>query len=533
MSGDHRLGAAGRAPMLRGFGRVPAPPIEGMVLAAALVLPFVVMTGYFWPPTNHDAAALLEVARRWIGGERLYRDVIDMNTPLVIALHALPELLASRFGGTDADWLVVMMIGATLVSTVLAARILPAATDEDQRALRLTLLLLVPFVIGVMVPDNGFLQRENIMVALALPYVFGAAARARGGHCGRWLRLTAGLLAGIGFAQKPYFLAIPFLIELYLLTRRPLRASFADIEPWAIAAVIVLHVLATLIFLPDYVNFVLPLSLELYTQLSSGPWTALHNSIIEMGVLALLAAAALSLRRGPPVVHVLIALGIGALISGLVQGKYWPYQIYPVLAAGLLALGGALAAHAGRWRSLLTGRGLRPAAVALAIVAAGYALMLAVSPPFEAQLAYHGSVAERLATVVRREKADRILVLSPAIAPIFSVFNECGARMAMPFLSMWPLQGLYAGCKPGQARYTPSDRMGKREREILTTVVDSFVKQKPPLLIADRSPGIPFCGTEFSFLDYFGRDPRFRAEFRHYKEITRIDRFTVYRREKG
>ena len=40
-------------------------------------LPVLWLAGYFFPPINHDVAAILDVSARWIGGEKLYVEVID------------------------------------------------------------------------------------------------------------------------------------------------------------------------------------------------------------------------------------------------------------------------------------------------------------------------------------------------------------------------------------------------------------------------------------------------------------------------
>ena len=45
-------------------------------------LPVLWLAGYFFPPLNHDVAAILYVSDRWIGGDRLYVDIIDENLPL-------------------------------------------------------------------------------------------------------------------------------------------------------------------------------------------------------------------------------------------------------------------------------------------------------------------------------------------------------------------------------------------------------------------------------------------------------------------
>ena len=53
------------------------------------------------PPLNHDVAAVLAFSQRWLAGERLYVDLIDVNPPLIFVLNLLPAGLA-RLTGIDA-----------------------------------------------------------------------------------------------------------------------------------------------------------------------------------------------------------------------------------------------------------------------------------------------------------------------------------------------------------------------------------------------------------------------------------------------
>ena len=46
------------------------------------------------PPLNHDVAAVLDFSRRWLGGERLYVDLVDVNPPRIFMLNLVPAAIA-------------------------------------------------------------------------------------------------------------------------------------------------------------------------------------------------------------------------------------------------------------------------------------------------------------------------------------------------------------------------------------------------------------------------------------------------------
>ena len=75
-------------------------PRWGSVLAVAslLVVLGLVMTITLRSPQKDDVAWLLYVARKWLAGQRLYEDLIEVNPPLIIWIYALPAWVAQTLG---------------------------------------------------------------------------------------------------------------------------------------------------------------------------------------------------------------------------------------------------------------------------------------------------------------------------------------------------------------------------------------------------------------------------------------------------
>ena len=113
----------------RGAWAVDRDVLLARALVAAFVLiPLVWACGFLWPPINHDVAANLDMARRWLAGDRLYRDVIDVNTPLVFLVYAVPEGLARLFGGSGAIWMVACVIAGVTASSIVSHRTTASAS---------------------------------------------------------------------------------------------------------------------------------------------------------------------------------------------------------------------------------------------------------------------------------------------------------------------------------------------------------------------------------------------------------------------
>src|SRR3546814_1535020 len=69
--------------------------------------------------------------------------------------------------------------------------------------------------------------------------------------------------------MKPYFLGIPLLVELYVLSQRGLRRSVADPAPWSILGICIAHALFAVIVTPEYFTVVWPIATAFYSEVSN------------------------------------------------------------------------------------------------------------------------------------------------------------------------------------------------------------------------------------------------------------------------
>ncbi len=510
------------------------------------------IVGYFFPPINHDTAVLLYIAKVWMGGGKLYVDAIDMNTPLVFVLHLLPEALAKLTGLQGATMLVACLGVGIAASFIACRRVLSGSLDPAHATSDALLPLLLLFLL-IVYPNNTFGQREHIMLVLAMPYLLIASGRAQGETLSFRLRLFSGLAAGLGFAIKPYFIAIPALVELYVLSRTVgrkgktgWRHALSDPAPWAMLGIGVAHALFAVFVTPEYFSIALPIASEFYSEVSSWSWTdlALNQHVgPPTFALPLLGIPAWFVLRSD-LARVIWLAGIGGLFSAYAQGKGWPYQVMPAQVFTML-LAGVIIAHVMDhqiWPKRAPGSSPeadlgRNAKSAPRLFAA--ALMLLVfyqeglhARPFFKQQEYAGSELPKMLHILKQEAYNgRVLVLSPGIYPHFPLLNYANMRMTMRFESMWVLQGAYAQCDEFAPLYNPPEAMSRAEAFVFRSVAEDFYKKKPSLLIVDKVAGIPRCqGDTFDYLEYFLRNPLFAKRYEDYDFFMDFDRYTIYKR---
>lgn len=501
-----------------------------VLLPVLLFLPVVLA-----PPLNHDAAAVLAFSERWLAGEHLYSDLIDVNPPLIFVLNLAPAWL-SAVTGVDAVLtlqLCVLALGAVAWRLAWLSRD-RAAEGEVERAF----LDVLPGLFMVL-PGYDFGQREYLMMVAALPYLLGAAARTNGVRPRG--RLTAAALAAIGFALKPHFLAIPVLVELAVLVLRPgsLRVRLRDSVAWLMVLIWLLYLASLPWLFPDYLGVVVPLVWELY--LTPGPVSLFgvvlvpHLAVAEALLAPLLVFAA---RGKAPLPRILGLAALGTLGSAIVQHKGWSYHILPV-ALFTTSLAAVLAARwldqAGVAREPRSGHRIGAALaglVTLYMVSNGEAPWL--------QFNYPGSDSDVLTQLLQdNAEGARVLVLSPGISPIFPALNYAHARLTLRTMSMWLLEGAYLDCPlgaevedPGGGRhYHDPWEMDRPEFFVYRTVAEDFARNPPAAVVVDRETGIARCGGVFDFIAYFSRHPLFAEMWSHYQLQAEFGRYQMYTRK--
>jgi hypothetical protein len=348
----------------------------------------------------------------------------------------------------------------------------------------------------------------------------------------RSIMLAAALFAGIAFALKPHFLLIPLLVEALVAATVGVRRALRDPVPWTLAVVFLAYGAFILLVTPSYLTLVIPLAMESYVGLGDrGAWGVLFDSPLTPSVFLLVPLAIASLFMRRPLARLVAIAAIAATIIALVQGKGWPYHLLPaetfvmLLAAALLSefLDSEVpAVHERRSASLMV--------FLVALMLGVYYLSALTRPTFWRQARFEQSPAGQLLQRFGKQASEGpMLVLSPGIYPHFPLVNYAHGRMAMRFMSLWPIQGAYGRCLPGGRMFRNPSEMSFAESYAYNAVAEDFNRNRPKLVIVDKEPGIIMCaGKEFDYLAYFRRNPLFEANWQRYRLLSEYDRYRIY-----
>ena len=179
----------------------------GGFLAAALVF-----HGYV--PLTSDVSFFITADGRILDGAVPYVDIMETNPPLAFWI-TLPAVWLARILGLAPHIVFVGYVCLAIAGALGLTRLVLHSAGETRE--NTTMVLLASAAALTLAPAEAFGQREHFAALLALPYVAAAVQLAEGRAPRTSLRILTGLLCGVGMAFKPYLLAIPLLVEAFLL----------------------------------------------------------------------------------------------------------------------------------------------------------------------------------------------------------------------------------------------------------------------------------------------------------------------------
>lgn len=480
------------------------------------------------PPLNHDVAALAQFAERWVGGEVLYVDLVDVNPPLIFLLHAIPAALARA---TGIDGLLAVALSVLVLLGWSVHRCARVAQPRDPAGSAL-LSVLVP-VLLLLLPGSDFAQREHLMMILCLPYLVLAARRLEGelkpSEQAWGERVPVALAAALGFALKPHFLLMPVLVEAAILHSVGWRRALRDPGPWAMAALWLGYALLVVLAFPQYLPLVAMLLGSYDAHGGDTTLSVLFGPILSPVVLGAACCVPLAFLRGGALARVAALAVLGTLVAALIQAKGWTYHAYPVKAAAIL-----MGARLGLDALARIAPSPREAGRAIGFAASVATAVLALSsderPWHRLNDASPTEVALR--ETLRREAAGgRALVLSPHIAGVHPALNEAGVQQAMRFMSSWVLAVSYRSCPAGFHR---PEAMDPAERLLFVGLAEDLVRHRPAVILVQRSVDLPECGgLEFDQLAWMAGHPVSARELTRYRPVGEVGAFRILRRMAG
>lgn len=377
-------------------------------------------------PINHDVAWTLTVADMAAGGAHIYRDVIELNPPLVFWIAGGVRSVSVAMG---ADPEMIYRLG-TLVLLALSAFAVARLSGSYLPAVGVVVMF------GLLSRYN-FGQRDVLAAILLSPYVASAARQERESVA---LAIVLGVAVGLAVSLKPFYAGVWLLLAL--VRRRPI----ADLAAMATGGI---YLAAVALLAPAYGDVVREFG-ALYGAWIDLPW---FWRLMDARVLLSCSAALLVLlltRQGktPRWAMAMGVAALGAVLSFALQGKGFPYHAIPALGFAAIASAGAL----GRSRVVMW-----------PMAGAGMFLLWYTAGQRPAD--------QQALPVIRSElshEEGRVLLLSHHLQRGVLAFRRTGRSWLAPVPSMWWVTvPPDAGVEPAKARLMAEVATSARDADVV------------------------------------------------------------------
>ncbi|TPN84223.1 hypothetical protein FJ987_12810 [Mesorhizobium sp. CU2] len=286
-----------------------------------------------------DTSWIIAMCERMLAGDRLYIDLVEVNPPFTPWMLMPAVVVAHKIGLSPEIVVHAYSYAICLAGLGFAALVARRAGFAENP----TLFAMLPLFLALLVifPGNAFSQREQLAIALFLPFLMLAAWRAAPIE-GRKPSLLMAVLAGLGGSVlvlvKPYYAVVVLAPALYVAwRRRSIRTLFA-VEYWVIGLICIAYVVAVQHFYPEFLSVIYPMLADTYMRRVENTWELL-TAYGPTYVVALLALH--FLRPGlsfSPLVCVLTLASLASIAPLIYQAKGWAYHAFPAFSLILAAL---------------------------------------------------------------------------------------------------------------------------------------------------------------------------------------------------
>ena len=484
---------------------------------------------------NHDVSWFVHFSRWLLQGRTLGTDLHDGNLPMTWGLFMPSAALVQSNLLDEASAVRAVFWAYFLISTALLIGVLSRLESAERPA---SVGWVAAFVlIATLAPGFSFGQREHASVLFAMPYLAAAVLRLEGGQIPRKsLAICIGVLAGIGFALKPYFLAIPALVELLLLASLGWRSLLVRVESLVFGLTVLAYIVAAVLLIPDYLKFTIGLTLSAYWAYDSANFPVILERYIHVAQPAVYGALIALVTRTWSRPHMIMLLaGLGYSASYFVQSKGFVYHAYPVLVCSVTFLGICLGQ--GLTRACQESRNwlrfaLMPVVVVLALPPIKQVHDGVVNWYFAYNIAWGPSGQFRQAVI------DTVNYFAPTRQSYFFAFTTHpfpGFPTASYTIAEYSGRSIVQSFIPAYARLDEVTdpivrggvvRAAEYQRRM---VVEDFERRPPSIVFAEGyGPRLGMNGRQFDDIAFYLTDPRFQRIWANYEEYPPMGPLRVF-----
>ncbi len=499
-------------------------PLLWLWALLSCVMIFAAACGHFYVPLNADIRNLLSGTRHLLAGDVLYERWVDVNPPLITFIYAIPVLISQAAGIAIAPVLYLCTLVLVMACLALCWRMMRDSDMSGLCALAVVNVIALP-ILMFCYQGELYGDREHLFVVFVAPWLVYCAPFVRRDQVSSGAQASIAVLAGIGFAIKPYFYIIYVSVILYRLqSGAGIRSLLKERDQRIIIGVGFFYALVVVLFFRQWLMGILPLAFWTYPSL--GP--SLKERIVSLSgmltnaYMVYLPFCGVLLRRYrpgfyAPVIDYTLWLVAGAMVEFMCNSG-WFYTQYPYKVL-VFVFSVTLAFYMLRTLETISGKAWRCFWVFLGIWQATALLHNTYVAPLMVQARsdisrfienqgvflpgkIHAPAQKKLITALHED--PDFIMLSTNIWSVNLEAVASGSHNVSRFDYMWPLPGIV-----WLQNHPQTSQQGQELMDYLAgSMADDIESYKPSLIINDVSTRQRRLVKDYDILKVLSQNPR-------------------------
>lgn len=481
-----------------------------------LAISLQILAYFYWQnlgTINHDTAWYLVATQKWLSGEQLYTDILEVNPPWSFYL-TVPSITLANLTAISPQSAFFAFLSVLTISSLLWVWRLLRTGGQMSAAITTQLILLVICFVTFNQPG----QREHLFILFFLPYLIATHRQISGDTLTTRHRVFLTLFALAGVMIKPHFALIPFFMSLTsACLQRSIRPIF-QFENWILLIGCLGYVAYVRLVHPEFFTELLPISLAVYGEFGFEA----ARLLIRIPALCIFALAFCCLvvfraKDQSPSYLVIATAAFASAVAFYLQATGFRYQTYPFYTFALVFCAVAIVSQSKR----------QPIVVAFATA---ILLLFASPPPRHYSTAYGNEVTAHLANLPPNSSA---LLLSTNVSAGFPTMLLKNHNWSSRFPAQWFIPGAInklnkTNCSLHKETCTYLNTILDLNRKYNT---EDLIKSSADIIIVDIRKNKSYIkDPTFDYIEFMKNDPKFVEEFKKFAPSNTTLRFQSWKR---
>lgn len=478
---------------------------------------------------NADVASLLYDTELFLSGGTYVKDFFETNPPMIFILYTPIVLFHKLTSFNIVSLTYFYFILIAFISLGFCHVLIKNILSEEDVYLKNAIICVLAYTFFI-ASLNDFGQREHLLFIFCMPYLFALVCRAKNLAISRAQACLIGLMAGLVFSLKPFFLIPLILVELYLMVVKKSIKTWLRPESLMVLGIMVGYITYVFAYHPLYFNVLMPLISRFYFIGTEEYWSSIFTRprVIFCFSVAAYYLFSLHAKQFRELSQVLSLALVGFILAFMVPRSAWSYHVFPAYGVALVL---TVIYIYSIWSKEIKQHTLKKKEIIFIIVAScTMPILIFTKEMFQIFQVYqykdYNALQARAKTLPYHSFYCFSTLTTGLCFPLVTINNKkFGGRFPM----FWWIRGLRKIEDKYGNQLLPEDILSAKAF-LLDALAHDLNHYQPEVIIAYKGDEKFFLPKGYDYPMYFSGNENFKQAWLHYQLLENIGSFTLYRR---